>query len=116
MRCVSSCSVAVKVVRRISSAVTNCRLLRLDEDEMAAVVDQVPRVRRLEMPRHFEIAVDLVADAVIGDIHRVLPALLSTSAARCSSIAARGPACAIARGLSAGSPGCSTQPHTQAVA
>src|SRR5678810_497014 len=40
----------------------------------------------------------------------------STSAARCNSVAARGPACAIARLLSAGSPGCSTQPQAQAVA
>src|SRR6185312_11324818 len=41
---------------------------------------------------------------------------MSWSAARCSNTAARGPACATARGLSAGSPGSSTQPQDQAVA
>ena len=34
---------------------------------------------------------------------------MSKSAARCSNTAARGPACSMARGLSAGSPGSSTQ-------
>src|SRR5258708_11598064 len=43
---------------------------------MATVVEEVARVRRLEMPRQFEIALDLVADAVISDVHRVLPPLL----------------------------------------
>src|SRR5580700_10199856 len=34
--------------------------LRLHKDEMAAVVEEISRVSRLEMPRQFEIAVHLV--------------------------------------------------------
>src|SRR5437764_7031679 len=51
-------------------------LLRLHKDKVAAVVEQIARIGRLEAARHLDIARDRLGDPFLRHLHRVVPALL----------------------------------------
>jgi hypothetical protein len=71
-RCFNSCSLAVKVVRRISSAVTNLRSSGLTK-EMTAVIRQIARIGRLVTARHLDIAGNFGGN-ILRHRRRILPA------------------------------------------